>query len=50
MTELEDLEPELTPERLRRRRPEDWFTEKQEDYVERLDQCKDFREILQIVK
>ena len=50
MTETEDSEPELIPERLRRRRPEDWLTEKQEDHTTRLDQCKDFKDIFQLVK
>jgi len=48
--ELEDFEPDLIPERLRRRHPEDCLREKQGHYMEKLDQCKDFRDIFQIVK
>lgn len=50
MIEPEDSGPESMPERLWRKRPENWLTEKQEGYVARLDQCKDFKNIFQLVK
>lgn len=50
MMKPEDVEPELIPEGHRRRCPDDWMTEKQQGYGIRLDQCKDFKDIFQIVK
>jgi hypothetical protein len=48
--ESEDSEPDLIPERLRRMHPEYHLRDKQGHYMEKLDQCKDSKEIFQIVK